>query len=374
MNDFYYCQTCVLPNTRPNLVVHSDGTCECPKKKRVVSGPPVSYPEKFAELIEEVSIGDSDYDCVIPVSGGKDSTWQVVKALEFGLRPICVTWKSPGRNAIGNKNLQNLVSLGVDHIDFTVNPLVERKFIRKAFEKLGSPAIPMHMAIHALALQTAIRFRTPLVIYGENSADEYGCISDPTRGGTLNGEWLRKHGVTGGTNWLDWVDSDLSRRDLSPYEWPSDDSLYSAGVRAVFLGEFFRWDPTETYKVALDHGFESATKPSVGIYKFADIDDSFLIAIHHYFKWFKYGFTRSWDNISLEIRAGRLSRGQGLALLSELGDERPAKAIEEFCNYMEFSEEKFDELIEKFRNPNIWKRSPQGVWRIENFLLPDWSW
>jgi N-acetyl sugar amidotransferase len=308
------------------------------------------------------------------VSGGKDSTWQVVTALKYGLRPICVTWKSPARSELGQKNLSNLISLGVDHIDFTVNPKVERRFVRKAFEKLGSPAIPMHMAIHAVALQTALRFRCPLVIYGENSADEYGSVDDTARGKILNHNWLRRYGVTGGTTASDWIDEDLDSDALRPYVWPTDHQLHAAGVMPIFLGHFLGWDPLKSYQVASANGFEAASKPQVGLYRFADIDDSFIISIHHYMKWFKFGFTRTWDNIALEIRAGRLSREKGLDLLMSLGDEYPDKEIREFCNYVGYSDADFVNVVDKFRNPNIWYQDESGTWVIRDFLFQNWKW
>ena len=76
----------------------------------------------FRKLVKNIKNKNKKYDCIIPVSGGKDSTWQVVVALEHGLHPLCVTWKTPARNSLGFKNLENLVKLGVDHIDFTINP------------------------------------------------------------------------------------------------------------------------------------------------------------------------------------------------------------------------------------------------------------
>jgi len=285
-----------------------------------------------------------------------------------------VTWKSPARSELGEKNLANLVSLGVDHIDFTVNPDVERQFIKEAFVRLGSPAIPMHMAIHSLALKTALRYSVPLVIYGENSADEYGNVSDPARGWQLTNDWLSRYGVTQGTTVNDWIGEKLSRRDLSPYAWPSDAEIEAADVRAVFLGYFFPWDPVETSRVAAANGFEMADEPTTGLYKFADIDDSYLISIHHFMKWPKFGFTRTWDNISIEIRHGRMTREEGIVILRELGEEIPYREIEAFCNYIAISNDEFWQVVERFRNSEVWQKNALGVWQIDNFLISDWKW
>ena len=129
---------------------------------------------KFKKLVKITKNKNKSYDCVIPVSGGKDSTWQVLTAIRYGLKPLCVTWKTPGRNKIGYQNLKNLISLGVDHIDFSINLKVEKYFTLKAFERFGNPLIPMHMAIHAIPLRLATKMKIPLVLWGENSAIEYG--------------------------------------------------------------------------------------------------------------------------------------------------------------------------------------------------------
>ena len=371
---FWYCNTCVLPSTRPNLVVHRDGSCDCPLKSATQSITREPRVREFASLTEAIQKQGAEYDCVIPVSGGKDSTWQVLTALEYGLRPICVTWKSPGRSDLGQKNLENLISLGVDHIDFTVNPIVEKRFTKLAFMRMGSPAIPMHMAIHALALRTALRFSVPLVIYGENSADEYGNNADSARGWRLTRDWLTRYGVTQGTTTTDWVSDTLSERDLGPYSWPSDEQLRAADLKAIFLGYFFPWDPVKTFQVAAANGFEAATQPTTGLYDFADIDDSFVIAVHHFMKWPKFGFTRTWDNISSEIRHGRMTRDEGIGIIQERGEEIPKQAIEEFCDYVEISLDEFWEVVEKFRNPEIWTKAPHDSWRIDNFLIEDWNW
>ena len=123
--------------------------------------------------------------------------------------------KTPARNSLGAENLQNLINLGVDHIDFSINPKIERKFTLKTFKKKGSPVIPMHMALHN-PLQLATKFKIPLILWGENSADEYGGEKD-LKGLKLNHKWLLKYGVTNGTTHLDWVDAELSENDLTPY-------------------------------------------------------------------------------------------------------------------------------------------------------------
>lgn len=370
-----YCNECLLPDSRPNLTIGNDGICNAStgREKRNIDWE--SRLRQFKNLCKTVrKKSKSQYDCVIPVSGGKDSTWQVIKALEFDLKPLCVTWRSPARTPLGQRNLDNLIGLGVDHLDFSISPMVEKKFLKKTFFLMGSPAIPMHMAIHSVPTKTALKWGVPLIIFGENAAFEYGGSSKLSSDWKLSSEWFRKFGVTNGTNANDWSDRSLTKADLQLYQIPEFSLLEKEEISAIFLGYFFNWDPIETSKVSQRNGFMKAEKPVIGIYDFADVDDAFIMAVHHWLKWFKFGFTRTWDNLSIEIRAGRLSRDQGIQIIESLGLEEPTKEIELFCNYININRKAFDKVCEEFRNPEVWSKNSDNKWIIKDFLIENWTW
>ena len=369
-----YCQKCVLPDTRPNLVLDEEGVCNaCRSHDRKLE---IKWSERelaFKDVVEHAISHRAGYDCVIPVSGGKDSTWQVVKCLEYGLNPLAVTWKTPARTEIGAKNLSNLVRLGVDHIDYQINPKVEKVFMCEALLKYGSTAIPMHLAMFNIPLKIAVRFEIPLVVWGENSAVEYGGTSEIHMGFNLDGNWLHEYGVTHGTSANDWVGDKMSEKQLTPYFGPCDEDLESMGILAVFLGYYFPWDPEISLKVAREHGFQvRAEGPKTGYYNYADIDDDF-ISIHHHLKWYKFGFTRLFDNLSMEIRNGRMSREEAINVIRKAGDETPYEDIEKFCQFVGITKEGFFEIIEKFRNTDIWEKRNEK-WVIRDFIIPGWEW
>lgn len=293
--------------------------------------------------------------------------------LQRGLHPLAVSWRPPARTTIGEQNLRNLIALGVDHVDFSIDPHVERKFTLAAFERYGATAIPMHLALFAIPLRFAMALDVPLVVYGENSALEYGGGDESTKGARLDGAWIRRFGVTQGTTAADWVGEVLAARELTPYFAPSDEALASKGVRAVFLGHYFPWDPVRTYETARAHGFRtSAEGARTGHYDFADIDDD-LISVHHHMKWYKFGFTRAFDNLSIEIRNGRLSRDEAVQSVCAKGDETPHADIARFCAFVGIDEARFYEIAERFRDRTIWTRR-EGRWMIDGFLCPDRTW
>lgn len=370
-----WCLNCVLPDTRPNIKLDSRGICNACRNHKTKSE--INWEKRHSQLLDLVSNVkkvSNTYDCVIPVSGGKDSTWQTIKCLELGLKPLAVTWRPPGRNKIGQQNLDNLISLGVDHIDYSISPEVEAKFTLASFREKGSTAIPMHMALFNIPLKIACSFNIPLVVWGENSALEYGNKDEGDIGYTLDHKWLSTYGVTNGTIVSDWFSNELTPKELIAYKGPYEQELKSSGVKAIFLGYFLPWDPEITKSVATENGFKSdSSGPRTGYYAHADIDDDH-ISLHHWMKWYKFGFTRTFDNLSLEIRNKRIKRKDAIQIISNLGDETPHRDIESFCKFTGISKDQFYKIAERFRNTQIWKKSPEGVWYIPDFLISDKSW
>lgn len=371
-----WCARCVLPDSRPNLVIGDDGTCNACRNHGLKHE--IDWTARKSEFLSVVKSArqrsrPDGWDCIIPVSGGKDSTWQTLMCLEHGLKPLAVTWKTPARTEIGQQNLDNLVRLGVDHIDWQINPKVESHLMLEAFGRFGSTAIPMHMAIFAIPLTLAVRFRVPLIVWGENSAFEYGSPDNANTGFALDAEWLRRFGVTHGTTAKDWVSDDISAKDLASYFGPSEAELEAAGVKAVFLGYYFPWDPEETSRVAAEHGFRIGDRVRTGAWDYADIDDDF-ISLHHWMKWMKFGFGRAFDNLSVDIRNGRLTRAQAIEKLKAIGDDTPHQDIDRFCQFSGINRTQFLTMAEAWRNYDLWKQRPGGDWYIPDFLIPDWPW
>jgi N-acetyl sugar amidotransferase len=369
-----YCQRCVLPETRPGVKLDDEGVClGC---RNVADKRSVDWSARaaaFEQVVADAKAKQRKYDCVIPVSGGKDGYWQTLTCLEAGLHPLCITYRVPLRNELGQANLDNLARLGVDHIDYRPNPHVERAFIERAFRERGISHLVAHMAIFALPLQVALAYDAPLVVYGENSAVEYGTEDQSLTGARVDRRWLERFGVTEGTTAEDWVDDErLTADGMTPYYLPPEAELAARDMKVVFLGHFFEWDPDNSRRIAEAHGFRFREDPLVGHVAYTNIDDD-LLGIHHHPKWHKFGITRTFDTLSLEIRNGRMSRPEAIGIIRERGEEVPWTAIEKFCDYVGFDQAEYFRILERFRNPAIWSRR-DGRWVIDDFIVPDFEW
>ena len=231
----------------------------------------------------------------------------------------------------------------------------------------------MHRAIYNISRRLACRFGIPLVVHGEDSAFEYGGARTSENLQDVDEEWLKKFAVTGGVATDEWLDDDLTEKRMTALLDVSDAELRAGGVRNIFLGYYFNWDPDDTARVAIEHGMSASDSgPRTGYYEYADIDDE-LISVHHYLKWHKFGFTRMFDNLSIEIRHGRIDRDEAIDILRRSGDQTPHEDIATFCEFTGISTEHFYEVCERFRDMNVWHRDG-NTWKIDGFIIDDWDW
>ena len=364
-----YCRKCIIPDTRPNVFILSDGVCTACNSfdlKKKFNWKKKKY--LFEKIVRNIKNKKRLYDCLIPVSGGKDSTWQVLKILSYGLSPLTFTYKPLLRNEVGQKNLDNLKKLGVHHIDFSVNEIAEKKFLKKAFFKFGAVGIPMHMAMWNMSYNLAKAFSIPYIIWGENSANEYGGSKKDLKLKKLDKKWIKKYGINFNTTAENWISNDLNKKDLAPFIKLNFIKNRSNEPKSIFLGDYFKWDPLLTFKVAKRFGFkQNKLNAKTGTFKYADIDDD-LISIHHFLKIYKFGFSRNFDNLSLDIRNNRISRSKAVQLIKKDGFKIPKHDISKFCKLINISSKTFFKTCEKFRNKKIWIKNKNKKWVLKQPL------
>ena len=357
-----FCKVCLYPDTKPGLEFDNEGMCSACKNNELKST--VDWASRKSQLLEIIekykSKTGSRYDCIIPVSGGKDSTYQAyMMKEEFGLHPLLVNFLPRDLVPLGRKNIENLKNLGFDYIEFTANPTVYRKLAKIGLTELGDVTWPEHHGLFTVPAQIAVAYKIPLIVWGENPQFEYG---GPGLGFSLDRQWLIEHGGY----FLDKMPIEevtkfgIDSKDLKPYLYPSDEQINQVGVKGIFLGSYIEWDIFKQLELVKSLGFSVSDKPKEGTYQNWENLDEKYTGMHDYFKWIKYGFGRATDHACIDIWYGRITREEGKKLVRKHEGKIPTWYFDEFLEDFELTRNQFYEIVDKFANHDLFKKDVNG--------------
>jgi N-acetyl sugar amidotransferase len=364
-----YCRNCAYPETKPDLSLDENDICDACRFVDVKNTTNwESRRKELGKIFEKFKSKDgSNYDCIIPVSGGKDSTFQtyIIKK-EFGLNPLCVSYHLPEFTDLGRRNLENLKNLGVDCLEFTPNPEICRKMQKIGLIEFGDAQWPEHFGIFTVPVQVAVRYNIPLIVWGENSQAEYGGPQKDMESKYLDSTWRKEYGTRVGGQSNDYFGPEImlqhgiERKFLNPYFYPTDDEIQKVGVTGIFLGSFIKWNIREQLNKVIGLGFELHDGPSEGTFTNFENLDNKIQGIHDYFKWIKFGYGRATDNASIQIRLKQIDREEGMKLVKQYEGKFPEKFLNEFLEQWQMSRDEFLEIIEKFTNKELFKQDENG--------------
>lgn len=362
-----YCARCVTPDTMPDVTLDANGVCPaCRNYERRAAVDWEARAKELSAILERYRSRDhSRWDCVVPVSGGKDSMYQVATMLSLGLNPLCVTAVTCDPSELGKRNLGHLRELGVDCLDLTSNRAARRKFNRIALREVGDISWPEHAGIFTIPVRIAVNFGIPLIIWGENSQNEYGGPAAASDNHTLSRAWLERFGGLLGMQPIDFVGREgIGEKDILPFLYPSDEELNRVGVTGLFLGYYLPWDGFANALIAQSHGFE--TFPGYVEGTCADYEnlDNHQTGIHDYFRYLKFGFGRAGSLASLHARRGRLTREQAADIVRRLDGAFPwtclGKRLEDILAPLEMGVDEFIAICDRFTNRAIFQTDADG--------------
>ncbi len=362
-----YCKRCVMPDTKPDLHLDAEGICNACRSYE--GRREIDWDQRAIELEQVLEKyrrrGGDNWDCIVPVSGGKDSTYQVVRMLQFGLNPLCVTSTTCDLTTIGRKNIENLKRLGVDYIEFSPNPLVRAKLNRVGLMQVGDISWAEHVGIFTIPVRAAVQFNVPLIVWGENSQNEYGGPAAAAGNNVLNRRWLEEFGGLLGLRVTDMVGQEgIEAKHLISYTYPTDEELARVGVTGLFLGHYIPWDGLSNTLISVANGFTSYEKAAEGSLVNYENLDNYQTGIHDYFKYIKFGFGRATDHACLHIRRGRMTRQDGLDAVKRLDGRFPweylGKSLADILEPLEISVDDFIRICDNFTNKKIFRRDVAG--------------
>lgn len=362
-----YCCRCVMPHTKPDLQIDEQGVCNaCRAYERRAQ---VDWDARRAELervLDRYRRPGGNWDCIVPVSGGKDSTYQVVRVLQMGLNPLCVTATTCDLSDLGRANIDNIKRLGVDYVEFSPNPRVRARLNRIGLTEVGDISWPEHVGIFTIPVRAAVQFDVPLIVWGENSQNEYGGPAAAAENNVLTRRWLEEFGGLLGLRVADLNTTyGIPERLLLPYQYPSDAELQRVGVTGLFLGHYLPWDGLSNTLIAQANGFRTLDRAVEGSMVNYENLDNHQTGIHDYFKFLKFGFARATDIACLHVRRGRISRQDALAIVRQRDGCFPwsylGKPLERILEPLEMGVDEFIAVCDRFTNGRIFKRDAAGA-------------
>ena len=373
MDRLIYCKKCLVPNTRPHLFFDKNGICVAcinhENKKKINWN---KRKIEFKNLVKKFKKKDN-YDCIVPVSGGKDSTYQVLRCLEYNLKPLCVTATTDDLSPLGRDNIENIKNLGVDYIEVTANPVIRKKINKFSLKTIGDISWPEHILIFTIPIQVAIKYGISLIIWGENSQNEYGGPENEAKKNFLDEKWLYEFGGASTLRVNDLVGVDnIKETDLLIYKYPDIKLLKKSKITGIFLGHYFVWDGFKNKEIAEKNGFKSWDKIVEGSFVNYENLDNYHTGIHDYFCYLKYGFGRATMQASLQIRRKIISRAEALQKVKQLEGKYPIsyldKKLKDILKSISVTEEEFIDICDQFTNKKIFKLNKDGSLYKDNTL------
>jgi imidazoleglycerol phosphate synthase cyclase subunit len=365
-----WCTKCVYPsiNAAP-MEFDEEGVCMgcrmAAKKVHVSETEWDARKEILVSILEKNrSIDGSRHDCIIAVSGGKDSYFQThfIKNV-LGFNPLLITYYGNNFSEVGQRNLMRMKEVfGVDHIIYQPSVTLLKKLNRLGFEIMGDMNWHNHIGICTVPMKLATQLGIPVVIWGEHG---YGDLAGQF---SLNDfvEWTYRTRIEHYCRGFEWNymigRMGIANTDMSAFQYPKDSDIYKLGLRGLHLSNYVKWEANEHGPmVQKEYGFEVSGEKFDRTYRtMSNLDDIHENGVHDYMKWIKLGYGRGTDHATKDVRAGLITRAEAVHLVNKYDHVKPSD-LARWLEYVGMSEEEFDAIADTFRDPRVWRRE-NGKW------------
>jgi N-acetyl sugar amidotransferase len=357
-----YCKICLQNDLRPNIIFTKDQICPaCNYKLKSKS---INWNERF-ELLKDIihkktKNNNSKFDCIIGVSGGKDSTRQALWIREkLNLKPLLVCFSYPPEQVseIGVKNISNLIELGFDIIISSGAPQTWRSLVKEGFKKFTNWAKSTELALFSSVPQIAVRFDIPLIFWGENPAEQLGDLKTKSRNGWDGNKIKNMNTLAGGD--LSWISNKIRKKNnLFIYNYPSLKDFKRKKIQIIYLGWFWKnWTLRENAYYSIANGLQIRDKKFKNfgdLYRVSALDEDW-VTINQMIKYYKYGFGKASEYVNEDIRNNVITRSQGIKIIKKYDNNYSEQILNKFCQYIEISKKTFWTHVKKNTNKGIFK-------------------
>lgn len=367
MSDLQFCKRCLYATEHPlGLILDEEGICSgCRIHEEKDKLDWLSRWQMLESLVKPYRNQDgNNYDCIVPVSGAQDSYYIVYLIKErLGLNPLLVAYNKYFNTPLGVHNLANLrIRFNCDILYQNVNPVSVKKITRSTLRRFGSIYWPILAGQTVFPVQTAVRYKIPLIIWGAHQGlDQVGMFSHEHEV-EMTRRYRKDHDLIGheADDLLSTFDT-LKEEDIWQYRYPDDHDLNAVGVRGIYLGNYVRWDPKAQHE-QMTREFDYRTAVFNRTFDCYDYVDCFnYMDLHDLLKLYKHGYSKVTDHATREIRFGRITREDGLALVRK-HEQVPLKYLDQFCEWLGVLPRSLQFVMNQHRNPRFWIQTEPGKW------------
>ncbi|NBQ64035.1 MAG: N-acetyl sugar amidotransferase [Verrucomicrobia bacterium] len=373
-----YCKRCVYPaNAKPAILFDEQGVCSgC---RLIESRPKVDWESREKQLkaiLEEYRARQrakkNPYDCIVPVSGGKDSTFQVwLLKRKFNINPLLISYNHTFNTVLGNRNLRNLVEkLDCNHVRFTTAPGSAIRLAKYMLKKVGDITWHYHAGIMTFPIQAAVRYDVPLIVWGEEGFSELIGMHNQDDLVEFTKKKRQEHSMRGfePEDLLKEPDCPVTEYDLEPFFYPAEEKIEAVGVRGIYLSNFISWNARkQTEFIIREVGFATAAQRERTFNLYDKLDDIHANGLHDYLKYLKFGYGRATDDASTEIRHGRMTREEGIDAVLRYDHVRPSD-MDIFLKAANMEERELMEWVEPHRDLSVWQKTKSGGWQVQDHV------
>ena len=371
-----YCNKCVLPVVSPTpATFDAEGICSACRVSEQVAD--IDWDRREAmlrKLLDSYRSDGSNYDCIVPVSGGKDSYYQThVVTKVYGLKPLLVTYHGNNYLPEGERNLFRMREVfDCDHLICRPSVDVLKRMNRLCFRMMGDMNWHAHCGIMSYPIQVSVRYDVPLLIWGEHGFMDLGGMFSYSDFVEFTAKTRLEHALRG-YDWYDMVEETegLTEQDLLWAKYPSDDQIDASGSRGIYLSNYLPWEANRQTELVRDlYDWEPAARAFDRTYRrMSNLDDMHENGIHDYLKYIKFGYGRATDHANKDVRAGLMNRDQAIEMVRRYDHVKPSD-LARWLDYVGMTEEEFDETADTFRDPRVWRRRSDGAWEKDNLWDP----
>ncbi len=367
-----FCKRCLYSKNHPlGLTFDVDGICSgCRVHEEKDT---LNWGKRF-ELLKNIvdpykSKKGDQYDCIVPVTGANDSYFIVdVVKNKLGLNPLLVTYNKYFNTPLGIRNLANLrIRFNCDILYQNVNPISVKNITRTTLRTYGSIYWPTLAGQTVFPVQTSVRFKIPLIIWGAHQGLEQVGMFSHEHEVEMTRRYRKDHDLFNheSDNILSIFDT-LKEEDILQYRYPSDKELNEVGVRGIYMGNYVRWDPKDQHEQMIE-GFGYLTSSFARTFDKYDFVDCYnYMDLHDLLKLYKHGYSKVTDHATREIRFGRLSREEGLQLVRKHELCRP-RYVKLFADWLGITENALEFIIDQHRNPLYWDQVAPREWKFKGW-------